>query len=388
MTESPFLDLSPAHERILFRGVAMDAAYEPAADEYQRARSSCVLFDRSDRGLLSARGEDRRSWLHNMLTNAVKSLDDGAGNYAFACDVRGRVQFDVNVLARPDALWLDLDRSTAEAARRHLEKFLITERVTLADECAPFARLGCAGPATRDVAVAAGVTNFAALPALASVTLGDVQTWLLRHDFCGLPAFELVMPREHAADWWRRLAAAGAVPAGLRTRELLRIEAGIPAWGADLDDTVIPAETGQIERGISFDKGCYLGQEVIERMRSLGSPARRLVRLRIAAGPEAVSNALLTARPALLTARPALLTARPALQTAPPTTQTTSPGPPLALRSNGAEVGRVTSLARHPLRGDWIGLGYVKASHLASRGSSVTLDDPDVAVEIVEVLRA
>lgn len=393
MIESPYLDLTPARETVVHRGVAMAAAYASAAEEYARATGGCVLFDRSDRGFLRASGEDRKSWLHNMLSNAVKTLDDGAGNYAFACDVRGRVQFDVNVLCRPDALWLDIDRSTVEGARRHLERFLITERVTLADESERFARLGCAGPRAAELAASLGVGNFAALPALASVALGaaggramygagdgapnaageaapnaagdsarsasgaarlnEPETWLVRHDFCGLPAFELVVPRGEAAAWWERLGAAGAAPAGVATRELLRIEAGIPAWGADIDDSVIPAETGQIERGISFNKGCYLGQEVIERMRSLGSPARRLVRLRVAGDASGLALAA-----------------------------------PMTLQSDGGEVGRVTSLAAHPTSVAWIGLGYVKSAILAKGGGSIRLAEVGAAVEIGAVVAA
>jgi len=325
-----------------YRGVTLPLRFDDLAAEYAAAADRVAVFDRGDRGLVIATGADRLSWLHNLVTNAVKTLDTGAGNYAFATDVKGRVQFDLNILNRPDALWLDIDAATVPAALAHLERRLITEDVRLEDATTPFARLACAGPDADAVAVRLGVANFAALPALASVTLADGAVFV-RHDFTVQPGFELIVARSAAAAWWDRLVGdCGATPAGFATLDVLRLEAGLPWWGRDIDEDVLPPETGQIERGISYHKGCYLGQEVIERMRSRGVIARRLARL---TAPDAAGLAV-----------------------------------PAPLTHDNREVGRVTSLARHPQRGDWLGLGYVRsglAAGTAVTAGAVTLNIAD-----------
>ena len=304
-------------------GVRLAARFTAPAAEYDAARSGAALLDRSDRGLLAVRGRDARAWLHNLVTNAVRTLDEGAGSYAFACNVKGRILFDLNILAVGDGLWLDLDRATIPAATAHFDRHLFTEDVRFADLSGQTARLGCTGPRCADLARDLGVAHFAALPALGHVALPD-EVRFVRHDCAGGPGFELVVPRGAAAGWWDRLAAAGATPVGRDTLDVLRIEAGLPWLGRDLDETVLPPETGQVERGVSYHKGCYLGQEVLERMRAHGALARRLVRLAVDDGRDLAL--------------------------------------PATLLQAGADVGRVTSLVPHPRDGRWIGLGYVRTS--------------------------
>jgi folate-binding protein YgfZ len=317
-----------------FRGVRMASRFTTVEQEYRAAHEAAALFDRSHRGLIVATGADRQTWLHNLVTNTVRDLSPGDGVYAFATDVKGRTQFDLNILVLADALWLDVDRPTAPAAQAHLERFLITEDVALTDAGERFARLGCAGPAAADVAKSLGVGNLTPMPALAGAWIDDPRVRLVRHDFAGRTGFELFVPIDEAGRWWQRLAAMpGVTPAGTAATEALRIEAGIPAWGFDIDEKVIPPETGQIERGISYNKGCYLGQEIIERMRSFGSVARRLVKLEVADGAGV--------------------------------------SPPAPLVQKGKEIGRVTSLIRHPESGPWIGLGYVRASLADATGLMV-----------------
>ncbi len=342
--ESPFTkstSYQPA-EWVDFRGVRMASRFGNVADEYRAAREGAALFDRSHRGLIIATGGDRQAWLHNLVTNRVRDLSPGEGVYAFATDVKGRTQFDLNILVLPAALWLDVDRSIAPAALAHLDRYLITEDVSIAHAGERFARLGCCGPAAAAVAKSLGVGNLTPMPALANVWVDEPHVRLVRHDFAAGPGFELFLPAEQAAPWWDRIAALPEVTlAGSAAAEALRIEAGLPAWGADIDDKVIPPETGQIERGISYQKGCYLGQEIIERMRSFGSVARRLVRLEIADGAGIAV--------------------------------------PASLMQNEKEVGRVTSLTRHPLESRWIGLGYVRTT---AGGDGLTVGNPPRPVRL------
>ena len=238
-------------------------------------------------------------------------------------------------------LWLDLDRLAVTVAAAHFDRHLFSEDVRIEDASGQMARLACSGPRAAEVAARLGVGHLKALPALGSAAL-EGGARILRHDFAGAPGFELFVPRGDAAAWWERLVESGARSTGYRTLDLLRIEAGLPWLGRDLDDTVLPPETGQVERGVSYLKGCYLGQEVMERMRSHGAVARRLVLLRVADG--------------------AGLTL------------------PVPLQRDGAEIGRITSLVPHPTKPYWPGLGYLKTT--VTGYADITAGDPPRAVTI------
>ena len=188
-----------------------------------------------------------------------------------------------------------------------------------------------------------GVKNINALAMLAHAPVPDSEARLVRHDFAGLPGFELILPRGEAAAWWQRLVQHGAAPAGYQTLDVLRIEAGLPWPGRELDQTVLAPETGQIERGISYRKGCYLGQEIIERMRAHDALAKRLVRLRV---PDGAGLEL-----------------------------------PAVLRRDNLEVGRITSLVRHPTQPCWPGLGYLKTA--VTGFADITAGDPPRPVTIL-----
>jgi tRNA-modifying protein YgfZ len=343
---SPFSEAKTyaTHTLDEIRGVRMAAHFVAPAEEYDAAQTSAALFDRSDHGLLVLTGRDRQAWLHNLVTNSVTTLEHGAGNYAFAVNIRGRILFDLNILCLADSLWLDLDALAVAIAAAHFDRHLFTEDVKLENAGGQYARLGCSGPRTADIAGQLGIGNFRVLHAQAHLPLaGDVR--FIRHDFAGSPGFELVVPRGHAAAWWDRLAEQGARPAGHRTLDVLRIEAGIPWLGRDLDDQVLPPETGQIERGVSYRKGCYLGQEVLERMRAHGALARRLVCLRAADG--------------------------------------TGLSLPAALSRDGQEIGRISSLVPHPKQPYWPGLGYLQTS--VTGYADISAGDPPRAITICSV---
>ncbi len=323
------------------RGVRMAALFDTPAAEYEAARSAPLLLDRSDRDLLVLVGKDHQPWLHNLVTNSVTALAEGAGNYAFALNLKGRILFDLNILSLPEALWLDLDHAAVAVAAAHFDRHLFTEDVKLENVSGQYARLGCSGRGAADVARALGVTKLAGLPALSHVALPDGAR-LIRHDFAGATGFELLVPRGQAAAWWDRLAELGARPTGYRTLDLLRIEAGIPWLRCDLDEQALPPETGQVERAVSFHKGTYLGHEVVERMRARGVLARRLVRLRAADG--------------------------------------TGLEVPAPLMRDQLEVGRITSLVSHPTKPYWPGLGYLKTS--VTGYAEITAGDPPRAVTI------
>ncbi|MCK6457699.1 MAG: hypothetical protein L6Q92_14360 [Phycisphaerae bacterium] len=313
------------------------------ANQYRLVTDGAGLIVREDRGLLVVTGRDRAEWLNNLVTNVVKTLQPGEGNYAFAVNVKGRVVFDLNLLVLEDRLWLDIDRRWIDAARKHLERYTITEDVHLTEITKEFERLGIIGPAAAEVVQRLGFANVTPMGQLqhAAFSWEGSAGRLVRHDFAGLPGVELFVPPAGTAALVSSLLDAGR-PSGLarvdrEIREVLRIEAGIPASVTDIDEDVIPPETGQIERGISYHKGCYLGQEVIERMRSHGALARRLVGLRLECADV--------------------------------------PAAPAAIRVGESEVGRLTSACWSFALGAVAGLGYVKTAS-AQVGQRVMVDGP------------
>lgn len=301
------------------------ATFATVADEVQAARSGAGVLTRAGRALLRVGGTERGTWLQNLCTNHMTALEAGQGVYTFACDRKGRIQFDANVLATEDALLLDMDAGRLETAQQYLDRFLIMEDVQLATE-AERARLGLIGPRAFEIAQAVGSRLGEEAPALAHEAFAweAAEVRVIRHDFIGMTGIEFDLPPIAGRTFWERLIEAGAVPVGRDAAEVLRIEAGVPLWGLDIDEETLPAETGQLERAVHFAKGCYTGHEIIERMRSRGVVSKRLRRLEID-GAERIET-------------------------------------PAELHAGERVVGRVTSAARRPEGVGWVALGYVATS--------------------------
>jgi len=259
---------------------------------YAAARKSAAVFDRSARGKIAVAGADRRSYLHAMLTNDVSSLAAGSGCYAAYLTQQGRMIADMVVLDLGDMILLDLDRSVTAEVLSKLDQFVFSEDVKLGDLSEAFGKLVVAGPSAASV-VAAVVERPGAVP----LEVGDLDGWppfrnlragfrgqvvvLAASDELGLPAFDVYVERPWLEPLLSALAALGATPADPRDWEALRIEAGRPAFGAEMDAATIPLEAGIESRAISFTKGCYPGQEVVIRVvhRGHGRIARKIVGL-------------------------------------------------------------------------------------------------------------
>jgi len=298
-------------------------------ETHARVRSAGGYRRVSGRSLILVTGKDRLSWLHNLTTNAVSTLKPGDGNYAFAINVQGRTLFDLNILVFAEHIWLDIDARWLAAAMAHFNKYTIVEDVKLADISAEWARFEVLGSATAECVNVLGLgSNFAAFANVQHVAgrASGVQVELVKDNVGPILRAVLYVPAG-SGDEFERLLVAAAAKLGMcaiedRLFEATRIEAGRPASVDDIDDQVIPPETLQVERGISYVKGCYLGQEVIERMRSRGSMARRLVGLKVEGEVVPEHNAPIFA--------------------------------------GGKEVGRVTSACLSPALGGVLALGYVK----------------------------
>lgn len=309
-------------------------------EQYSAAHGAAGIYTRSDRALIEVTGKDRATWLHNLVTNSVKTLSPGEGNYAFATSVKGRTVFDLYFYVLEDRIWLDVDDREREKALAHLNRYVVTEDVALADRTGDVARIAMIGSRVVDVCAEVGITNFAAMASLqhVGVTVAGGTCRVVRDELGGLPVAEFFVEPPHggAIDSLRASAnAIGILEIGHDAFELLRIEAGRPASVEDIDEEVVPPETGQIERGISYHKGCYLGQEVIERMRSHGVLARTLVGITVEGEERPVRNAKVV--------------------------------------QNDQEVGRVTSCCWSEAAGSLLALGYLKTAH-AKAGTSAFVE--------------
>ena len=345
--------------------VARNAALET---ECQALDAGPAFVDRSYRALLEVTGADRATWLHNLTTNQVKNLGCSEGNYAFVLNIQGRILFDLNLLVRADSIWLDLDRRFLETAKKHFAKYIITEDVTVVDRSDEFVRFGLVGAKSSSLLSELGAANAAAMAQLSVGRVIDPTSALalaiIRHDFCGPFAVELFVPAEKAVDFWRAHVESGkAVPVGDEAVQIRRIEAGIPWPGHEITEEYLPAETRQLDRAVSFQKGCYLGQEVVERMRSRHVVARQLVGLRVdTPSPSEGEGRGEGPKPTGPSSALSMATA-PLLRSGFGHT---------VLDSDGKPTGQVTSACHSPTFGCPIALAYVKSA-LSSTGSRLNV---------------
>jgi folate-binding protein YgfZ len=243
------------------------------------AETGALLFGAAGHDLgwlrrIAVRGEDRFRWLSGMVTNAVETLADKTGAYNLILNAQGRIQGDCYVWRDGDSLEIEIAADQYEALLAHLDRYIImddVELVPIPDETA----LGFSGPQANEI------LGQLSLPALAedlSSVAGTVAgvPVLLRRGYCpAIPHYTLWSAAEHIPALWEALLAAGARPAGATSLEALRVFEGIPAYGIDIQSRDLPQETSQM-RAISFSKGCYLGQEIVERIRSRGQVHRYL----------------------------------------------------------------------------------------------------------------
>jgi folate-binding protein YgfZ len=304
------------------------------SDAYRAATTGVALFDTSDAEKLLVTGPDAPTFLHHISTNDVQSLPLGGGCETYFCDARARALFvawvyPVRLADGRHALWVETTPGRGEALLKHLDKYLIAEAVELADVTGQYAQMHLAGPKARAVLESALADRVPDLREFEHMerTFGSSATCeIRRRDLLGLPGYDIVCLNERAEGVRRMLTAAGAVPAGPETFERLRIEAGTPVYGVDIDETRFVMEVGNAARAVSFTKGCFPGQEPIVMARDrAGRVNRNFLGLKGLEG-----------------------------------------GPPPAgarLIHDGQEVGVVTSSTDSPRLGAPLALGYVHWKH-------------------------
>ena len=246
-------------------------------------RDTAAIVERAGTGWIQLSGPDRRTYLQGLLTNDIEALQPGTGCYAAMLTAQGRMMTDMRVLELGDSVLLEVPAMVTASIRDHLDRFIFSEDVQVADVTASRAAVGLYGPEAIDVLRRAGVEG--AVPAelfhSTRVRLAGVDAILVRSDEIGIEGFEFIVDPASADSIREALVAAGAVPASAEDVENVRIESGHPRFGVDMDTDTIPLEAGIEGRAISRTKGCYVGQEVIVRVqdRGQGRVARRLVGL-------------------------------------------------------------------------------------------------------------
>jgi folate-binding protein YgfZ len=247
------------------------------------ARAGAGLFRLPERGVIEVTGSERVRWLDGMLTQDVKALaaaGPGAGGYALLLTQQGRIVADLHLLVDADGIWLEGERAHLPGVIARLEKLIIADDVALADRSEAVARLAVEGPrAGEALAAALGEAPALAPGAWAARAIGDVPLRMAAFALGEGPGFQLFAPAERGEAVARALLACGLTAAGADALELLRIEAGRPRLGCELDESVLPAEARLLDAAVSVTKGCYTGQEVVARLRSRGRMNHLLVGL-------------------------------------------------------------------------------------------------------------
>jgi aminomethyltransferase len=292
------------------------------ATEFAALRSSCGVYDLSSRQKIALRGDDRVRWLNGMVTNNVRDLAHGHGLYAFLLNPQGHIQGDLYVYNRGDSITVDVEQSQAPQIFAIFDRYIIMDDVEVTP-LADFTAIGVAGPTARTVLIAAGIeVPELELLQFTDVKWNDVSVTLVRGDNPSVASYELWLSPVGAAELQRSLVQAGATEVSPAALELLRIASGIPRYGQDIRERDLPQETEQA-RALHFSKGCYIGQEIVERIRSRGAVRRKFTGFEI---------------------------------------QGELPAPGTKVEADGKEVGEITSVASLPMNGSMrrIALGYIR----------------------------
>lgn len=242
---------------------------------YEALRRGAAAFDLTSRARIAVRGRDRARLLHNLASNEVKKMTDGSDCYAFLLSPQGRIQADLYLLCFAGHFLIDTEPELREKVFTHIKRYIIADQVELEDVTGATACLAVEGPNAADAlrAIGAPVPGEYAHDAWGERTVAGLSA-------TGQPGFRIYSPAGEPAKLGPQLEAAGAVAATAEDIRTVRIENGKPRYGEDITDRSLPQETQQMH-AVSFTKGCYLGQEIVERIRAQGHVNKKLVRLRI-----------------------------------------------------------------------------------------------------------
>jgi folate-binding protein YgfZ len=258
-----------------YRGATTAARFADPQAEFAALRSRCGVYDLGFRAKISLTGGDRVRWLNGMVTNNIRDLAAGHGAYAFLLNPQGHILGDLHAYNRGESITVDTDSGQAERILATFDHYIIMDDVEVTNLSEQLTALGIVGPKSREVLAAAGFT----VPEMRSLQLQSVM-WqgvdctLMRGEDSQRLSYEVWLAPDRVRQLWDAFVAAGATPAGFEAIELQRIVSGIPRYGVDIRERDLPQETEQA-RALNFNKGCYVGQEIVERIRSRGAVHRK-----------------------------------------------------------------------------------------------------------------
>ena len=281
---TPLVEIHRAHgaELVEESGWILASHFGARLEEYEAVRSRVGLLDLCHYAALHLTGPDRVSYLQGMVTNDVKTLAPGAGLYAAILDVTGKILADLRVLCTEASFMLVLWEPLKQKVVTHLNRYLVADDVEIGDSNGRYGMLSIQGPKARPLLrqLAPAEELPPRMHGHRLLRIGEREVRVIRSTHTGEEGFDLLMEIGCLAPVVGQLEKAGAAFSlrwvGLRAQEILRVEAGLPRYGIDMDEENLILETA-LEQAISFQKGCYLGQEVVERIRSRGHVNRRLV---------------------------------------------------------------------------------------------------------------
>lgn len=291
---------------------------------YEGLREGAAWIDLSARGKIRVTGEDRARLLHAMSTNSVKDLSEGAGIYLFFLSDKGRILADAYLYDFGDDMLLDTEPETAVKLRDHLDGFIIADDVTLEDETEQWAVIGLEGPKSIEAGTGAGL----AVPANKYSVVEWGSGFITRVSSTGAEGLRIFVPRAEKDKVVQHLEAAGVPNATAAEARIVRIENGVPRYGEEITERYLVQET-QALHAVHSNKGCYLGQEIVERVRSRGQVHRLLTPIRIAG--EAV------------------------------------PAAGVKLRADSADVGEISSAVYSPALKEVAAMAYMRAEALQKK---------------------
>jgi folate-binding protein YgfZ len=286
--------------------------------------AGCGIY-RPERALISLIGRDRVRWLNGMVSNNIRDLAPGHGVYAFVLTPQGHIQADLYAFNRGESLLIETERVQSVALLQIFRKYIIMDKVEIEDLSEKTAVFSVTGPKSEEVLDSLGLSKDLQTLQLADVNGNGTALTLVRGDNPCFPNYELWVPAEQAESVWNTLLEAGGVEIHEQTLEAFRILCGIPKIGQDIRERTLPPETGQ-ERALNFNKGCYIGQEIVERIRSRGAVHKTFAGFEVE-GPV--------------------------------------PSAGTKIQSDGKDVGEITSIAAEPLKQKRLALGYLRREFMA-----------------------
>jgi folate-binding protein YgfZ len=342
---------TPLHDRLIAAGAAIGEycgaetarSFGDVKTEYHALIAGCGIYDLGWRAKIALTGGDRVRWANGMVTNNIRDLAEGRGNYNFLLNPQGRIQGDLYIYNLGDHLMVDTELWQKPKILELFDKYIIMDDVEVADVSDKLTAVAVQGPQSLAVLRKLGLTiadDVEPLKVERAIWNGiGLSVTRMASDVA--LTFEIWLAAENAGKLWDALIAAGATPVGTEALEIFRVAAGVPRYGQDITDKHIPQETEQFH-ALHFTKGCYLGQEIVERVRSRGAVHRHYAAFSIE-GP--------------------------------------APAPGAEIQADGKRVGEITSARQVPVNGKEVtlALGYIRKES-GEAGTAVQVEGREARV--------